>query len=55
MGDYYNGINKVEDDQIKLQDKVNNWWENLTKEKQFDIYKDNNPREFMSPDELGGI
>jgi len=87
MADYYNGINKEEDEQVKLQDKVYNWWESLSEQKQWDIiedympeninketnpdeeygnmlwgeqfgiYKDNNPREFMSPNELydGGI
>jgi len=83
MSDYYNGINKVEDDQVKLQDKVYNWWESLTEQEQWDIiednigienmnketnpdeeygnlswvwqfgiYKDKNPQEFMSPNEL---
>jgi len=88
MSDYYNGINKVEDDQVKLQDKVYDWWKSLTEQEQWDIiednigienmnketnpdeeygnlswvwqfgiYKDNNPQEFMSPNELydGGV
>jgi len=37
MSDYYNGINKVEDEQIKLQDTVYDWWESLTEQKQYDI------------------
>ena len=83
MSDYYNGINKVEDKQVKLQDKVYDWWEslgeqeqwdiiegcigienmneetnpdeeygNLSWDEQFEIYKYNNPKEFMSPNEL---
>ena len=83
MSDYYNGINKVEDKQVKLQDIVYDWWGSLTEQRQWDIiedhigienmneetnpdeeygnlswdeqfgiYKDNNPKEFMSTNEL---
>jgi len=37
MPDYYNGINKKEDRQIKFMDRVYDWWEGLTEQKQFDI------------------
>ena len=82
MSGYYNGINKVEDRQVKLQDIVYDWWGSLTEQEQyniisnwcpediteesdaddmfgnmlwneqFDIYKYNNPKEFMSTNEL---
>jgi len=37
MSNYYNGINKEEDRQVKFMDKVYNWWEGLTEQRQFDI------------------
>ncbi len=40
MSDYYNDINKEEDRQIKLMDKVYKWWRSLTEQKQFDVMLD---------------
>ena len=58
MSDYYNGINKVEDKQVKLQDKVYDWWESLTEQRQWDIIEDHigieNMNEETNPDEEYG-
>lgn len=45
MSDYYNGINKEEDRQTKLMDKVYEWWNSLTKQKRFDVMLDWYPME----------
>ena len=45
MAEYYNGINKEEDKFFKFMDKVYDWWNSLTDEKQFDIVVDFYPDE----------
>ena len=46
MSDYYNGINKVEDAQVKLQDQVCAWWDSLTEEEQHELMMDWYPADF---------
>jgi len=38
MADYYNGINKEEDKDIKLTEKIESWWEDLTADEKLTIY-----------------
>jgi len=45
MADYYNGINRAEDRQVKLQDIAYSWWESLTEQKQYDIISDRCPED----------
>ena len=58
MWDYYNGINKEEDKQVKLQDTVYDWWESLTEQEQWDIIEDHigieNMNKETNPDEEYG-
>ena len=35
--DYYDGINKGEDEQIKLQEQVDKWWYGLDDNYKFDL------------------
>lgn len=35
--DYYNGINRAEDEQIKLQEKVDAWWNDLDDNYKFEL------------------
>jgi len=43
--DCYNGINKEEDEQIKLQDKVEKWWISLNDNYKYEMV------EFYYPDD----
>ena len=57
MSDYYNGINKEEDEQVKLKDKVYYWWKSLSEQEQWDIIEDYMPEninEETNPDEEYG-
>ena len=46
MSNYYNGINKVEDKQVKLQDQVYDWWDSLSEEEQHNLMMDWYPNDF---------
>lgn len=47
--DYYSGINREEDERVKLADEVQNWWESLDESFKLDII------ESLYPDKVGLI
>ena len=47
--DYYNGINREEDERVKLGDTVQAWWESLEKSEKLDVL------EGIYPDQVGLI
>ena len=49
--DYYNGNNRGEDKQVKLMDKVYDWWEGLTEGEQHNIIENWYPLEFLEDDD----
>ena len=38
MPDYYTGIKKEEDDAVKLTEKIEDWWNDLTADEKYTIY-----------------
>jgi len=54
MSDYYNGSNRAEDAQVKLGEKVQNWWNSLDYGRKEELMEDHYPDAivFCEPDEL---
>ena len=54
MSDYYNGINREEDERVKLGDTVQAWWESLDESEKLDILEGIYPNQvgLIDSDEL---
>ena len=48
--DYYSGVNREEDERVKLMDEIYDWWDSLTEEEQYNLMLDWYPNDFMEDD-----
>ena len=47
--DYYDGVNREREKEVKLGDKIQDWWDNLDESEKLDVI------ESLYPDEVGLI